>query len=821
MFSQYLTSLYRSLTRHRLYTALNLLGLAVGVAVFLTLSLYVAFETSFETWLPDARAIYVVRSSWNMPGQDSALGSYTMGGLVEQLKADYPQLVGARVWEQSGTVRQGGNVAHEQVEIADPNLIRVFDLPLVAGDRANLLRSPDEVLVSETTARRYFGAANPIGRRLTLALQGAVRDYRITGVLKDAPRNSDLTLGIVVPYTPQLSASTPYWSAWGNVTVRTYLRFDSPVAATALARDLDAFTDRHGAQDFGRPDTHNVYRLHLTPLLALHLADPKDATAVAAIGAVGLLTLLLAGVNYVNLATAQAGLRAKEVALRKVMGAARTTLVGQFLGEAIVTAAVATLIGLALCELALPALNAGGGLHLVIHYLGQGSVLPVLLGAVLVLGLGAGLYPALVLSGFQPASVLAAARTPGGGRAGGRVRQTLVLLQFAVAIAFTIGAVVIVSQANYLRHVDLGFDRSGLIVVKSFGDSELTSAQQSSILGLWRATPGVVSASIADIAAGDNSVTEASNFTRPGMKGTGPTLNRVNFGTDFARTYRVKPITGRLLDESHGLDDLSAAQPISVPQPQAGSTPPPHNVLININALKILGFASPQAALGQTIYAGAGSGAAPLQIVGVVGNIRFRSPRTAVPPTVYYLRIKDLQYPVVSVRYAGARPQVVLARLRAAWRQIAPEVPFSAQTGEDNLEAYYRSDDQRGRLFSWGAGLAVAIGCLGLYGLAAFTTARRTKEIGIRKTLGASTGDVLRLLLGQFLWPVLIANLIAWPVAYLVMGDWLSGFDQRIALSPLYFVGASALALVIAVVTVLAQALKVARAEPAAALRYE
>ena len=820
MFPQFLTTLYRTLTRHRLYTALNVLGLALGVAVFLTLSLYVAFETSFETWLPDARQIYLVRGLWFGPGQDSQPTTNTMGGLIDELRGDYPALVGMRVWSQLGTVLQHGEPFNQSVQVVDPSLLKVFDLPLASGARSSLLQTPDQALISQTVAHRLFGAANPIGHRLTLALLGAVRDYRITGVIEDAPPNSDLAFDIVVPYTPQMTAGIPQWTHWGNANLTTYLRFDTPAAAGALDRNFDAFTDRHAAPDFnGRPDAHKFYRLRTSPLLSQHLADPKDAGAVATIGAVGLLTLLLAGVNYVNLATAQAGLRAKEVALRKVMGATRSALIGQFLGEALATAAVAALIGVALCELALPALNAGGGLHLAIRYFGDGSVLPELLVAVLALGLGAGLYPAFVLSRFQPASVLAAARTPGGGRVGGRVRQALVAVQFAIAIAFTIGTAVIVSQANYLRHADLGFDRSGLIVINdAFKNLEISTAQRSAILGLWRATPGVVSASISDIAPGNNESTSGQNYTRPGMKGAGPSLNYVRFGADFARTYGIRPLAGRLLDESHGLDDSSPPEASPSAATEAASTPAPINVVVNLNALKILGFASPRAALGQIIYQG---GETPNRIVGVIGNIRFRSPRDVVPPTVYYLRTEKLENPVVGVRYVAAAPQAILARLRAAWRQVAPEVPFDAKTIEDNLGAYYRSDDVRGRLFSWGAGLAVAVGCLGLYGLAAFTTARRTKEIGIRKTLGASTADVLRLLLGQFLWPVLIANLIAWPTAYLVMGGWLSGFDQRIALSPLYFVAASALALLIAVLTVLAQALKVARAEPAAALRYE
>ena len=248
----------------------------------------------------------------------------------------------------------------------------------------------------------------------------------------------------------------------------------------------------------------------------------------------------------------------------------------------------------------------------------------------------------------------------------------------------------------------------------------------------------------------------------------------------------------------------------------------PANVVLNAAAARALGFASPAATLGQIVYSGNGNrNSPPLTVVGVIDNVRFRSPRDPVPPMIYLFRAGDFDNAIAAVRYSSTDPRAVMSQMEAAWHRVAPTAPFRALTIEDALQVYYQSDDQRGRLFSIGAGLAVAIGCLGLYGLASFNTARRTKEIGIRKTLGASTGDILRLLLGQFLQPVLIANLVAWPLAYVAMQNWLSGFDQRIGLSPLYFLGATALTLAIAVATVAGQALAVARSEPAKALRYD
>jgi putative ABC transport system permease protein len=274
-----------------------------------------------------------------------------------------------------------------------------------------------------------------------------------------------------------------------------------------------------------------------------------------------------------------------------------------------------------------------------------------------------------------------------------------------------------------------------------------------------------------------------------------------------------------LLDRNHGGDD---AQPPNPANSKPAGARPAQNVVVNTDTLKTLGFGSPSEAVGKPILVGRDDGGFdPLTVVGVIDNIRFRSPHAPVPPTIYFLKSRDFDNEVAGVRFAGADPAAVMAQMSAEWRRIAAGVPFRAKTIEDNLQPYYRADDAHGRLFTVGALLAVLIGCVGLYGLASFNTARRVREIGIRKTLGASTGDILRLLIGQFLRPVLLANLVAWPLAFWAMGNWLSSFDQRIGLSPAYFLAATVLTLLIAIGTVAGQAFTVARSEPAKALRNE
>jgi putative ABC transport system permease protein len=818
MLRNYLVTILRNLTRHRLYSAINIVGLALGIAVFLMLSLVVRFETSFERWIPGADRV------WAMSTQDSFDGwrPATVGVALDELRADYPQLVGTRLRSPEGAVRQGGTVTADKVTEADPTFFQVFDLPLFAGDKTKALRKPDEAVLSQTKARTYFGSADPVGRNLTLDFDGQVSTYRVVAVLKDPPATTDHEFGIIVPLRPHAPAQDPAWRMWGAKEVATFLRFDTPAEAEAFKAQLDGFVDRHAGPRFPKP-AHKRIHLGLTPSLSLHLIVPPAGAIVAAVGVVGLLTLLLAAVNYVNLATAQAASRAREVAVRKVAGATAGALVAQFILEALATVTIAAVLGVALCELALPIFNTAVGVTLKLDYLGDPAVALTILAVILGVGMSAGLYPALLMARFQPAAVLASARSPGGGRMGGRLREALVTLQFAIAIAFTIGAGVIVSQALYVHHADLGFRREGLILVDSYPRPGVTQAQRAELLAAWRGTPGIVSVAEADSQPGDTD-SGAGHLKQPGAAGDGVLVQVVTAGPGFFTTYGARLLAGRLPDPSHGGDIV----PPSVPgqPPDADTTV---NILLNASALQPLGFRDAADAIGKRLVQPGrphrpGHLGPSVLIVGVVSDIRFASPRTQVVPEFYVSVAEPAPADtgtIATVRYAEADPRIAIERLRQAWRRIAPEQPFEAKTVSAELEPYYRTDDEVARLLGVAAALAVLIGCIGLYGLASFTAAKRGREIGIRKTLGASSIAILRLLVGQILRPVLLANLAAWPLAWLALRTYLDGFSQRIPLQSGYFLSATMLALAIALATIVGHALAVARTEPGKALRED
>ena len=810
-----LLSFYRSLARHRLYAALNVLGLAAGVAVFLTLLLVVRYESSFDRWLPRVDHVWRLDSTWSLPGEtpyESADASYVA---LPLLRADFPQIrAGAREFSQGEPVMVGDVIDSEKVSYVDPGFLDVLELPLLTGDRRTALSRPGNVVIDQHTAEKYFGTPRAVGRTLSIDHDGVRTDYTVAAVMRDLPPNTTLKLSILTPLTPAIEQGQNAFHSWNSDAGPTYLRFASSDDAASVAAGLRDFIIRRGSGHGGdRLGSHpeQEYRLSLVPLGEAHFHDVDirtpvpgvDRRVVLALAAVGVLALLIAAVNTVNLATARAGLRAREVALRKVMGASRLALLVQFLGESTALVALATLIGLALTELAVPVLNDLGGWSVRIDY---DVVLPWLALVVLVVGIGSGLYPALLLASYRPATVLASSRQPSGGRLDQRLRSLLVLTQFVCAIAFGICTIVIDAQSSFLRRADRGFDRQGLILVTSFAARELQPLQNV-VLDAFRRVPGVTSVTVSDREP-DSASTSNEAVIPPGWIGPPPTLIYEIVGKDYFRTYGVRPLAGRLFDDAHGNDDAHG-------KPFAGQT---LSTIINRKAASLLGYADPMRAVGHRFDV---EDHEHLTIIGVVQDVRFMSPRDPVQPQFYLYDTSRIDYAVAAVRFSGVTRAEILSRLQAAWHSVAPGQPFRAETADERLADFYRPDQQRARLFSVGAVLALAIAAIGLYGLAAFGTARRLQEIGIRKVLGATSADMLLLLVGHFVRPVLLANLIAWPIAWAVMRIWLSGFDQRIALSPGYFLGVGAAALAIAVLTVLGQALPVARAEPARALRHE
>ncbi len=818
-----LLTFYRSLSRHKLFAALNVLGLALGIAVFLVLTLIVRYESTFDRWLPHASQIYRLDSIWSLPGETPKEYTETTFVAFDLLRQDFPQIEsGTRIWSPGATIKAGSIIDTDHVSYVDPGFFDVFDLPFVQGERLHAL-APGSVVVTESVARKYFGTTRAVGRTLQVNRDGKVSSLAIAAVIRDLPKDSTVAFSLITVITPSVKEGVPSFRRWGSSSGPIFLRFHSPGSVEQVRRGLWDFVASRaagpGENQEGSEHPEDQLKLVLVSLPDTHFHDlgldaqvpGADRRVVLSLGTIGALALAMAAVNYVNLATARSDLRAREVALRKVVGATSYMLVLQFLAEALSLVGFAALFGFAITELAVPVVNAIGGWAISIDY---AVVVPAMLLLVVVLGLGAGLYPSLVLASYRPAQVLASARMPGGGRLGGRLRQALVLAQFSGAVAFIICTLVVDSQVDFLRNADRGFERDGLIIVKSLQTSGL-SDRQNSILDALRGVPGVVSATRGSREPDSNS-NNGTDVSIPGRPGPNPSMLYETVGRDYFQTYGVRLVAGRLFDANRVVDDSAGTASLDRITKSA-----PHrtvSTIINMSALPVLGFADTEAALGRHFSL---DGDPTLNVIGVVQDVRFMSPREPVSPEFYLYSSGPIDDAQAAIRTHGVGREEIMQRLETAWRRVVPDEPFLAQTADERLEEFYKPDQQHARLFSGGAILAITIAIIGLYGLAAFSTTRRVREIGIRKTLGASTQNLLLLLVGQFTRPVLLANLIAWPIAWAAMRAWLSGFDERIALSPFYFIAASVAALALSTFTVAGQAWRVARAEPARALRHE
>ena len=828
MWRNYWTVAVRALAKSKTYSIINIVGLAIGMAACILILLYVRYEGSYDEWLPDAANTYQFQAWYPHPDQgDPLLSQMSAYVTKDRVKKDFPQVerVGY-ILSATPTILQDGEASTgEDYAIADDDFFKVVKLPMLAGDG---LPAAQTAALSQSEALKRFGTDQVLGRTITAVSHGEAADYKITGVFKDIPKNSHLKLNAILraDFNSYFADSPSFMTQWGWQSGWVYLNLKRGTDVRQLQAALPAWEKRNIPDETrdgivtnqgDDQDWHfvNVKDVHIGKAQNGAMTPGNDRRTVATFAVIALLILGMAVVNFTNLATARASQRAREVALRKVVGANRRQLIVQFLSEAILISAASMLLALALVELLLRPFAAFLDAGLELNYFGSGGILLPAIALTLLVGIISGLYPAIFISRFQPAQVLkanrSAAETPGSGH----LRTALVVLQFAVSIGLIICTAVVYAQTVYARSADPGFKRDHILQVENIGRRELSNRAEAMVEQMER-VPGVVAVGLTDlgISTGNNIST---GVVPPGA--TKP-VDVGNYTVDegFFDAMGLKMLAGRWFDPNRPMDDVTVSSP-SDKAAEKALTARGMNVVVNALAVRTLGFKSPQDAIGKT-FRGAILSDDPtnITIIGVVADSRFRSVRQAIQP-ILYSKVRHGPGWMV-IRYRGD-PQDVLAAVEAKWKQVAGDVPFQAKFSEDIVAEQYKSEDARAQIFAAFSLLAVIIGCLGLFGLAAFTAERRTKEIGIRKVLGARTRDIVQLLVWQFSRPVIIANVIAWPVAWWLMRDWLDGFDQRIALGPVPFLMAGALALGIAVATVAGHAIKVARANPIHALRYE
>ena len=830
MLHNYLTTGLRALLRNRVFAAINILGLAIGMAACIMLLLFVRYETTYDQWLPGHERAYQVQTTYlgknTGRANTSQMSAYVVG---RSLAKDFPQIEKvAYLTEGQPVIVQNGVATTGLVSMAEPEILEILKLPLVAGDSRTALRGANSMLISQAEAQRRYPGVDPVGKTMSIVNAGITTDYAISGVLKDLPKNSHLAIDILVPFSrlPYVDRQG-FFTRYGWNSGNNYVRLRSGADVAAINAGMAAWEKRNipkepvGDVVVSEGDDANWA---LVPTADVHLSNANgfgrpgnDPKTIATFAFVALLILAMACINFTNLSTARAGQRAREVALRKVMGASRRQLIVQFLGESLVVAAISMLVALAMVELALPSLSRFLDADLNLHYFGQDGILLPILALVILVGVAAGLYPAFVLSRFDPAPVLKSNRGGTDTQGSGALRNILVVAQFAVSIALVICTAVVTAQTIYARSSDPGYNRAGLLQVTGIGRRQIEAVAEQ-IVTATAAIPGVEAVGRTSIGVN----TDSSINTSVRIEGNPQPINLGMYNADpgFFPAMGLKPLAGRLLDANNPRDDIRIAHGDDAGE--AALAARGTNTVISTEALKKLGFKTPADAIGKTIRVGLVDdkyGLVPVTIVGVVADLRLRSLRDPYDPIMFYY---DRSYMTeMMVRMKAGEAGAIRGKVEAVWKRYAGQVPFQARFTDDIVSEQYDADEARATTFAAFAGLAIIVACLGLYGLAAFTAERRTREIGIRKVLGARARDIVRLLVWEFSRPVLLANLIAWPVAWWLMRDWLDTFSARIDLGPIWFVGAGVLAALIAAVTIIGHALKVARQSPALALRYE
>jgi putative ABC transport system permease protein len=800
MFRNYFAAALRNLARNRLYAGINVVGLAVGFAAAILVALYVHHELTFERFIPGYARIYRISMAQTAPDAGSNAVEDFRAVMAPQLKLAFPQI--AAITRLSNTfggadLRRGDVETHEdRFYWADPNVFDVLPLPAIAGDLKTALERPDGLVLTRRMARKYFGRDLPLGETLQINRHITMQ---VTAVLADLPSNTHLNTEVFAS-----AKSIPYPEGMNAYRAYTYLRLTPGASVDTLRQGIKEFGDQQAAK-FKLAETRITFSMPVVPITEIHLREPGafamtpagDPRALRAIAVVGVLILAIASINFVNLMTARAARRAVEVGVRKVAGGRRRDLLIQFMSESLLYAALGMLAAVAAVELLLlPRLNALLDRNMAFDYW-HWPLLGELIAVVLVVGLLAGIYPAMVLCAYRPTAVLAGGRTPASGS--GRLRQLLVIVQFAILIGLAVATGIIYRQTLFGLQQGLRFDKEQLLAIQlPLGDCE-AAALRTEIDRL----PGVRGSAC--------SMDFLNNFGTTSYRapdGKMATLQNSQVGAGLFELLGLKPLAGRFFLAERAMDLL--------PAPRNEVATVAYHVVVNETAARQLGFAHPQDAIGKIFTAPNER----REIIGVVPDFSRDSVRHSIDPA--FFEYSGGWFSQLNVKLSGREVPQTLQQIDRLWnQQPARNGPISRSFFDQYVQNLYSELKRQSAIFTVFAAVALFLAALGLFGLSAFTAERRTREIGVRKALGADTGDILRLLLWQFARPVLWATLVAWPLTAWLMHRWLQGFAYRTDLSVWVFIVAAVAAVVIALLTVTTHSVLVARAKPVAALRYQ
>ena len=773
MLRNYLKVALRNLSRNKVYSIINIAGLAVGMACFILIVLWVRDELSYDKFHPNADRLCLVTDYEKYADGDELTFSVNPPELAPTLKSEYPEVVDAARYRPMGgmIVRSGGKAfSEDKLTFADPSFLSMFSFPFIKGEPDHALSSPNSVVITERAAIKYFGDEDPTGE--ILQVDGRV-DLTVTGIIRNVPGNSHLQFDLVIPFKTVKEFGLEI-EGWNQFAHKTYVLLSENADLALLSEKIAGTIKQH--------DQDAIAELSLQPVTDIHLSG--DMSSIYLFSIIAAFVLLTACINYMNLATARAGKRGKEIGLRKVAGASRKEIVLQFLGESILISLVALCLSLLLLEIFLPLFNDLSAKQLSFSLIKNGSVILILLTTAIATGTISGSYPALLLSALGPASVLKGFWQSGSKAA--LLRKLLVSLQFVLSIALIIGTVVIGRQLHFIQNQKLGFDKERVLCISLKGESprkyELLKDELSK-------AEGVASISAASRPPAGLHMSTLIHEWGDGQVQGELLIHRLFADWDFAATLGVEMDDGRFLSQKF-VSDTSAS------------------VVVNQAAVRAMGIESP---LGKEVLGST--------IVGVVKDFHFNSLHSEIKPLAIQHRHDMFRYLLVKMRPDDIPGSV--SALAAAWGKLMPGTPFDYRFLDENIDRMYRSDQRVGKIINSFTILALFVACLGLFGMASYTAEQRTKEIGIRKVLGATVPKITFSLIREFGKWVLLANLIAWPLAYFTMNRLLEVYAYRISLDVWIFLAAGAAALILAVATVGYQSIKAALANPVDTLRYE
>jgi putative ABC transport system permease protein len=798
MFKNYLKIAVRNLFKQKAYSAINIAGLSIGITCFMLIFLFIADEMRYDSFHSKSDRIYRLIEEIDQEGQGEVSSSNPLP-VAEALITDYPHFIEKTVrffnfQTPTLTIQIDDQKFNEKkLFFVDSTLFDVFDFKLEQGNPKAALAEPNSIILTKKLAEKYYGNESPVGK--TLIFEGGI-NLKVTGVFAEQPAQSHIDFDGLISYSTINTFVGPgFGTNWIWNPAWTYLLLNDDVKPEELEKEFPDFIQKYYPDIIKNQITHWLQPLediHLTSDLDYEMKKNGSLATIYIFGVVGILILIIACINFMNLATARSVKRAREVGMRKVLGAERSQLIYQFIGESVLLSLIAVIISIALIQLLLPLFNNLSGKELTFEFFINPWLLLIIFCVGLFVGIIAGTYPAFFLSAAVPVKSLKG-KYQGGSRSVS-LRKVLVIAQFAISLVLIIGTIIIYQQLKYMQNANLGFNTEQIVVVPT----RFPMLQQIETLkNEFKRNPNILEVSVMNEVIGEHHNTH--EFHYEGMEdGKVVWLPGLIVDEDFVETFGLQIVAGRNFSREFLRDDSLG-------------------VIINEAMVNKLGWNSPEEAIGKEFRSTTGNE----RVIGVVKDFNYVSLKEPIGP--FFLDMVPFQFfkRFMAVRIKGEDVPNTISHMENHWQQTAAAFPFEYFFLDENLNQLYKAESNLGKLIGYFSILAIFIACLGMFALASYTAEQKTKEIGIRKVLGASTPGIVSLLSKEFLKLVLFANLIAWPLAYFAMSSWLNDFAFRIDIPLWSFIAASIAAFIIAFATISFQSIKAALADPVKSLKYE